>query len=67
MKDIDYVELYAQKLKNNNALFKQQKMLIEAQLKGSCSLFKNMFAGSDFKKRGEKIHSKYWIVKLILE
>ncbi len=48
--EIDYVVLYAQKLKLNNQLFKQQKILIESQLKGSSSLFRNMF-GNNFKKK----------------
>jgi len=51
--DLDYVELYAEKLKNNNKLFAQQKKLIEAQLKASSSLFKNMFR-KDFKKLARK-------------
>ena len=48
---IDYVELYANKLKYDNSLFKQQKMLIESQLKASSSIFRNMFAGDDFKEK----------------
>ena len=47
--DLDYVELYAEKLKKDNSLFKQQKKLIESQLHSSSSLFKKMFAGRDFK------------------
>lgn len=49
--DLDYVELYAKKLKDNNHLFKDQKNLIESQLESSSSLFKNMFSGKDFKKK----------------
>ncbi|MDP3733759.1 MAG: hypothetical protein Q8R37_00890 [Nanoarchaeota archaeon] len=48
MKEIDYVELYAQKVREDSSLFTQQKRLIEAQLQGSSSLFKKMFSG-DFK------------------
>ena len=47
---MDYVDLYANLLKNNNGIFKQQKMLIESQMKSSRSFFKNAFAGKDFKK-----------------
>ncbi len=54
MKEIDYVELYAEKLKNDNSLFKQQKMLIESQLKASSSLFRNMFKGEDYKKKARE-------------
>ena len=41
--DLDYIELYANKLKIDNSLFKQQKMLIESQLHGSSDLFRKMF------------------------
>ena len=51
LSDIDYVELYANKLKHDNSLFKQQKMLIESQLKASSSVFRNMFAGENFKEK----------------
>ncbi|MBW2981856.1 hypothetical protein KY343_03155 [Candidatus Woesearchaeota archaeon] len=54
MKDIDYVKLYAEKLKSNPDLFKQQKMLIESQLHASSSLFNNMFAGKNFKENARK-------------
>ena len=53
MNDLDYAELYAKKLKEDNRLFKQQKMLIESQLQASSSLFKNMFSG-DFKTKARK-------------
>ena len=41
--DMDYVELYAKTLKNNPELFKQQKILIESQLKASRELFLKRF------------------------
>lgn len=44
MNDLDYVQLYAEKMKEDNTLFKQQKKLIEAQLRGSSSLFRKMFS-----------------------
>jgi len=53
MKDIDYIKLYAEKLKEDNSLFEQQKKLIESQLNGSISLFKNMFK-EDFKTNARK-------------
>ncbi len=37
--NLDYVEIYAQKLREDNTLFVQQKMLIESQMKSSSSLF----------------------------
>ncbi len=52
--DIDYIVLYAEKLKEDNSLFKQQKELIEAQLHGSSSLFKRMFSEGDFKTLARK-------------
>jgi len=53
-KDLDYVELYAEKLKNNNNLFKQQKGIIESQLKSSSSLFKKTFKTKNFKVNARK-------------
>jgi len=52
--ELDYIEFYAEKLKEDNSLFEQQKRLIEAQLQGSSSLFKNAFSGGDFKKLARK-------------
>ena len=52
--DLDYIELYANKLKNNNSFFKQQKILIESQLEGSRSIFKNMFFKNNFKENARK-------------
>lgn len=49
MSDLDYVELYAEKLKKDNRLFEQQKNLIESQMKASSELFRNRF-GKEFKK-----------------
>lgn len=50
---LEYVEFYAEKLKNDNTLFKQQKMLIESQMHASQSFFSNLFKG-DFKKEARK-------------
>jgi|TARA_Y100000310_G_C20681459_1_gene816206 hypothetical protein len=52
--DLDYIELYANKLKKDNSLFKQQKMLIESQLHSSSDLFKNMFGTNNFKINARK-------------
>jgi len=63
MTNLDYVELYAKKLKNDNSLFKQQKILIESQLKGSSSLFRNMFKGKDFKECARKYLKSVGLIK----
>jgi len=47
--DLDYVELYAEKLKKNNKFFKQQKELIDSQLSASSDLTRKRFPGKDFK------------------
>ena len=53
--DKDYVEFYAKKLKEDNSIFKQQKVLIESQLKGSSSLFRKKFGtGEKFKTNARK-------------
>jgi len=46
--DLDYVELYAERLKKDSSLFGQQKRLIESQLKSSRDIFAKRFA-VDFK------------------
>ncbi|MBI2137867.1 hypothetical protein HYU12_05140, partial [Candidatus Woesearchaeota archaeon] len=51
LSDLEYVELYAKKLKQDSRYFKQQKMLIDSQIIASRSLFRAMFAGSDFKQK----------------
>ncbi|MBI2142356.1 hypothetical protein HYU15_02620 [Candidatus Woesearchaeota archaeon] len=43
---LDYVEFYAEKLKNDNRHFAQQKLLIDSQLKASSELFGKMFSGN---------------------
>ncbi len=53
-KDSDYVKLYAEKLKEDNSLFVQQKKLIESQIKSSVSLFTNNFSGKDFKTNARR-------------
>lgn len=50
--DLDYVELYANKLKKDNSIFKQQKGIIESQLQSSSAIFKKMF-GSGKKFRSQ--------------
>ena len=61
--DMDYVELYANTLKKDNSLFKQQKMLIESQMHGSASLFRNMFGtGKAFKVNARKYLKKIGII-----
>ena len=62
IKDEDFVELYAKKLKVDPSLFKQQKSLIESQYNGSKSLFKNMF-GDNYKVNARIYLKKLGIVK----
>jgi len=46
--DIEYIEYYAKRLKNNSKYFKQQKEFIESQMKISSSLFLRRFSKEDF-------------------
>ena len=62
-KDLDYVILYAEKLRKNNSLFEQQKMLIESQLSVSKSLFKNKFKGGNFKEKARRYLKQVEILK----
>lgn len=51
MNELDYVEFYAKNLLEDNKFFNQQKELIDAQINGNVSLFKNTFGkGKCFKK-----------------
>ena len=52
--DLDYVELFANKMKEDNSLFKQQKALIESQFIASRSLFRNAFGQKEYKKNARK-------------
>ena len=63
MGDLDYVEIYAMKLREDNSFFVQQKKLIESQLYGSSSLFRNMFTeGNDFKINARKYLKKIGLI-----
>ena len=53
LKNLDYVELYSEKLRENSDLFIQQKKLIETQLHSSSSLFKSV-CGNNFKLEARK-------------
>jgi len=54
MNDADYIELYANKLKEDNTIFKQQKLLIESQMHSSKATFKNKFGTKNFKENARK-------------
>ena len=61
--DLDYVELYANKLKEDNSIFKQQKKLIESQLDSSSDIFKKMFGnGKVFKANARNYLRKIGLV-----
>ncbi len=47
--DLDYVELYAKKLRENPEFFKQQKELIESQMSSASALTKQRFSKENFK------------------
>ncbi len=47
--DLDYIEIYAEKLRENPEFFKQQKELIESQLSSSSDLTKKRFSKENFK------------------
>ena len=55
VKEIDYVKLYAEKLKRDKNLFAQQRMLINSQIIASRELFRNAFGkGEEFKKNARR-------------
>ena len=61
-KSIDYVEFYANKLRNNSDIFKQQKRLIESQMTSSKAIFKQRFAG-DFEKNARAYLKEVGVIK----
>jgi len=61
--DLDYVEFYAEKLKSDNSVFRQQKKLIESQLKSSSETFRTLLgAGPDFKKNARAYLKKIRLI-----
>lgn len=60
---LDYIELYANKLKTDNTGFKQQKMIIESQMKSSSALFKKKFGtGKVFKANAKNYLKKIHLI-----
>ncbi|MBD3203256.1 hypothetical protein GF327_03110 [Candidatus Woesearchaeota archaeon] len=52
---MDYVKIYAEKIKNNNSNFKQYKELIDSQIQSSKEIFSKRFGkGKTFKKNARK-------------
>ena len=60
--DLDYIELYAKKLKTDNSLFSQQKNFIESQLKISQSFFLNSFR-KNFKVKARRYLKRRGLIK----
>ncbi len=52
--DMDFVTLYAEAYKRDRRLFKNQKMLIESQMRSSRSFFLNLFGTTHFKENARK-------------
>ncbi|MEN7982679.1 MAG: hypothetical protein ABFQ65_04500 [Nanoarchaeota archaeon] len=61
--DLDYVEIYSEKLKNNFFIFEQQKKLINSQIQGSLSIMRNMFGKYNFKLEARKYLREVGILK----
>jgi len=62
IKDMDYVELFANNLKKNKSLFEQQKKLIESQFQSSRLLFRKRF-GDNFKINARKYLKEIGLIK----
>lgn len=62
--DLEYVEFYSLKLKQDSSLFKQQNQLINSQINSSKNLFRKIFgAGKGFKKKARKYLNERGIIK----
>ncbi|MBS1266505.1 MAG: hypothetical protein MAG795_00472 [Candidatus Woesearchaeota archaeon] len=51
---MNYVKFYAKQLKKDNSIFKQQKLLIESQIKSSRQIFSHFGKGATFRKNARK-------------
>ncbi len=61
--DMDYISLYAQKLKKDNSIFEQQKRLIESQMHSSSATFRSWFGtGDKFKANARKYLAKIGLI-----
>ena len=55
MKTIDYVTFYAERMREDARVFKQQKQLIDSQYAASVSFFSNLFGTKEaFKKNARR-------------
>jgi hypothetical protein len=61
MTDMDYVVLYAKRLREDSSLFVQQKKLIDGQIRASNELFRNAF-GKNFKKNAREYLKKRGLI-----
>ena len=61
--DLDYVEFYANMLKNDNRFFAQQKMLIESQMQSSSLIFKKMLGKKNFKNNARQYLRKVGLLE----
>ncbi|MBI4014805.1 MAG: hypothetical protein HY365_02520 [Candidatus Aenigmarchaeota archaeon] len=60
---LDYVELYAERLKSDPSIFEQQRMLIESQLESSRQVFRSMLGdGDDFEQRAREYLRKIGMI-----
>jgi hypothetical protein len=54
LRDIDYVERYAERLSKDNSLFRQHKILLESQMQASIFLFRRRFGTDEEFKRNAR-------------
>lgn len=60
---LDYVELYAERLKSDPSVFAQQRMLIESQMQSSRQVFRSMLGdGDDFEERAREYLRKIKVI-----
>ncbi len=52
--DRDYVIFYAENLRADNSLFRQQKRLIDSQLRSSKSFFSNLLGTKNFNEKARE-------------
>jgi hypothetical protein len=60
---MDYVKIYAEKLKKNNLYFRQYKELIDSQIQSSKEIFIKKFGtGKNFKKNAREYLRKVGLI-----
>jgi hypothetical protein len=62
LRELEFVESFAKRLKNDNSLFQLQKQLIESHLHSLDNYFKNKFGDKNFKENAREYLKKIGLI-----